>query len=244
MIMSQYVSPYMIGNEYLDIREVVSLSVVGEVLKGEKYKSNNDIKELERKLLRAIMKNEINAKKYPLYKVAIFFFTNFNCLPPDCRIRMRPADVTELYKKWGYPDRCFNIEQTQSEPAPPKIPWNAPENSFAEFVAEFCNKGYIVADSESDALKKVAPHFAVNSNCETLRKGLERKRESGYSNFDSIPKARDFEKGCFADIEPAKMRRNKGVKKVKEEGKGCSSGIKPARKRITKHDKGDKNVPE
>ena len=72
MIMSQYVSPYMIGNEYLDIREVVSLSVVGEVLKGEKYKSNNDIKELEGKLLRAIMKNEINAKKYPLYKVAIF----------------------------------------------------------------------------------------------------------------------------------------------------------------------------
>ena len=53
--MTQYVSPYMIGNEYLDIREVASLSVAGEVLKGKAYKSNNDIKELERKLLKAVI---------------------------------------------------------------------------------------------------------------------------------------------------------------------------------------------
>jgi len=220
--MSQYVSPYMIGNEYLDIREVASLSVVGEVLKGEKYKSNNDIKELERKLLRAIMQNEINAKKYPLYKVAVFFFTNFNCLPPDCRIRMRPADVTELYKKWGYSDRCFNIEQTQSEPAPPKIPWLAPDNAFAEFVAEFWIKGYIGADSISDALKKAAPHFTdVNNNADVLRKGLKQRQLNGSPNFGLVPKANDF-----------------------KEGEDCFSGIKPARKRMSKHNKRDENVPE
>jgi len=133
---------------------------------------------------------------------------------------MRPADVTELYKKWGYHDMRFNSEEPHSESTsvPSKIPWAAPENAFAELVSELWKKGYIGADSDSDALKKTAPHFTVNSNIDVLRKGLELKRLSGNSNFDSIPKANDYEEGtdCFSGIKPARKRSNKGSKNIPE----------------------------
>ena len=209
--MSQYMSPYML-KEYLDFHEVASLSVTGCMLKGKAYKSNNDIIELERRLLNAIIDKEINAKKYITYKLIVFLFNWFYYIPGDGRIRMRPADVTELYKKWGYFDRCFNIDTAQPESAqvPSKIPWIAPDNAFAEFVSELWKKGYIAADSDADAFKKTAPHFTVNSNSDTLRKGLALKRDRS-SHFDSIPKASDFEEGedCFSGIKPARRRINR-----------------------------------
>ena len=210
--MAQYVSPYML-REYLDIHEVASLSVEGRVLKGKEYKSNSDIREFERRLLKAIINNEINAEKYISYKFIVFLHTYFDRVTSGSRIRMKPADVTELYKKWGYPDRCFNVETTQSDSAPSlvKIPWIAPDNAFAEFISELWKKGYIAADSDSDAFKKTAPHFTVNSNSDTLRKGLKLKRDRS-SNFDSIPKASDYEEGedCFSGIKPARRRNNRG----------------------------------
>ena len=100
-------SPYML-NEYLDIREVASLSLKGSVITGKDYYSNNDIKELEKRLLKAVIKKEIPAKRYFSYNAAVFLYTWFDYFPKGCRIRMKPADVTELYKKWNFPDMCFN----------------------------------------------------------------------------------------------------------------------------------------
>ena len=56
-------SPHMF-KEYLDFREVVSLSLEGRVITGKDYYSNNEIKELERRLINAVKNKEINAKTY------------------------------------------------------------------------------------------------------------------------------------------------------------------------------------
>ena len=206
-------NPYMF-KEYLDIREVASLSVKGIVLNWKDYTSNNEVRELERKLLKAVRKDEIPARKYFLYNAAIFLHNWLGYFPKGCRIRMIPSDVTELYKKWGYNDMCFNPDKTQSESAPlPLIPWDTSYNAFAELIYVLFKKGYIGADSYSDALKKSLPHFNVDSNVDSLRNSLHLKQQSNPS-FDSIPKANDF-----------------------EEGKGCFSGIKPARKPINKRGK-------
>jgi len=205
-------NPYML-NEYLDIHEIASLSVTGSVLKGKAYSSNNEIRELERKLLKAVKEKEINAKTYPLYNVSIFLYKWFNYFPKGCRIMMRPVDVAELYKKWGYVDMCFNTEETpqpKSAPVLSKIPWITYENTFAELVSVLWNKGYIEADSYSDALKKTAPHFTVNSDIDVLRAGLGQKLKNGGLNFDSIPEAGEEGKECFSDIKPARTRINKG----------------------------------
>ena len=155
---------------------------------------------------------------------------------------MYRADVKELYNKWDFHDMYFNPETPQSESAPalPKIPWGAPDNAFAELVSVLWKQGYIGADSESDVLKKTAPHFTVNGDSETLRKGLELKRLSGTSNFDLIPKASDFEEGkdCFSGIKPARQRIKSAQKR-----------INPDRQRRTKSpqgrkNKGDENIPE
>jgi len=219
-------------SEYLDIREVASLSVQGRMLQWKEYKSNSDIKELERKILNAVINNEIAAKKYFSYSFIVFLFTMFQFFPRDSRIRVKPADVTELYEKWGYYDMCFNPEKAQSDTAAPvfsKIPWIAPDNAFSELVYELWKKGYIGADSESDALKKAAPHFTVNPDSEILRKGLELKRLSGHSSADLLPQASEFEEGTdsFSSIKPARRR-----------------SIKSAQKPQKLKNKGDANIPE
>jgi len=218
-------------SEYLDIREVASLSVEGRMLQWKVYKSNNDIKELERKILNAVINNEITAKKYFSYNIIVFLFNIFQYFPRDSRIRMKPADVTKLYEKWGYYDMCFNPEKAQSEPttALSKIPWIAPDNAFSELVYELWKKGYIGADSESDALKKAAPHFTVNPDSEILRKGLELKRLSGHSSADLLPQAGEFEEGTdsFSNIKPARRRSIKSTHKLQK--------LK---------NKGDANIPE
>jgi len=202
--MNKSMSPYLLS-EYLDIHEVASLSVEGRVLKGKAYNSNNDIKELERKLLNAVIKNEIGAKKYLTYNAIVFLFTYFYYIPNSCRIRMKPAAVTELYEKWGYHDVCFNPETTRPDSAPvfsesapthSKIPWIAPDNAFSELISELWKNGYIGADSYSDALKKTAPHFTVNGNTDTLRKGFELKKVTGSQ--------------CFPNVQPARSRKKSG----------------------------------
>lgn len=209
--MSHYMSPYMLDeNEYIDFREVASLSVTNHVLEWKDYKPNKDISKLERKLIDAVKKKEINVKKYPTYNAAIFLYTYFDYFPKGCRIRMKPVDVRALYEKWGYCDMCFNPKKAQSESASAlkKIPWCAPENAFAELMSELWKKGYISADSDSDALKKTAPHFTVNEDTEVLRKGLSLKRQTS-ANFDRIPKAGELkESDNFSGIKPGRKRIN------------------------------------
>jgi hypothetical protein len=129
--------------ELLDLREAVSLSLTRRVLQWKDYKSNNDIKKLERKLREAVIKKEVKAKRYLLPAFFDFLYIHFYIFPKGHRIRMTKADITELYKKWGFHDLYFNPETARSESAPvlSKVPWLAPDNAFAELVSVLWKQG-------------------------------------------------------------------------------------------------------
>jgi hypothetical protein len=208
--------------EYLDFREVVSLSLEGRVITGKDYYSNNEIKELERRLINAVKNKEINAKTYITHNFFIFLFTWFDYFPKGGRIRMRPDDVKELYKKWGFIDMYFNPEKIQQESAPalPKIPWITYESTFAELMTELRRKGYIAAASDTDVLRKTAPHFTVNQDIDVLRTGLGQRRRNGGLELESMPEAAEVGEDGFSNMKavPTSARKliNKGDEDIPE----------------------------
>ena len=210
-------NPYML-DEYLDIREVASLSVEGRVITGKEYSSNNEIKKLEKRLMGAVKKNEIPARKYSFYNIAVFLYACFGFLPNDYKIMMKLEDVKELYKKWNYPDMCFNIDET-TRSAPPKICWIGHDNALAELFYELWDKKYIAADSKADLLRQIEPHFNLRSTSknvsEVLRQSLGEKQTHGSPNFGSMPHDKDFEdeKDCFSGVKPSPTPRQKPARR-------------------------------